>query len=336
MELINGILLTSRYNELTRPYVGYGLMTEEENDSPLPSKPFFKPYREHKIYKVLEAMIPNGFTFSRPVELALAFDESGDFSFRFPLSSLCIAYSGGLGADSGICRPASRLAKESGYFDFFSNAGRFLFAPISKRARETVGARPFAARCWKPNSGRGSTPTSYVVSVLMKGNFGLHFPASRRLRIRSFSVFSTDSLSLSPAILLHEYAHPFINPLTEKYRSLVYTHQNAYEWLSKCKLPDYRSGYDGWEECVNEHLVRAMTIHLLRRCGYTDTAEQMLRNDLYCGYKYIPLLLERYCAYDGMRRTYPNFESYYPELLSVFSGAAGTGFRAFRKFVNLQ
>lgn len=62
-----------------------------------------------------------------------------------------------------------------------------------------------------------------------------------------------------------------------------------------------------------------MTIHLLRRCGYTDTAEQMLRNDLYCGYKYIPLLLERYCAYDGMRRTYPNFESYYPELLSVFS-----------------
>lgn len=96
LELINGILLTSRYNELTRPYVGYGLMTEEENDYTFAVKAFFKPYRAHKIYKVLEAMIPNGFTFSRPVELALAFDESGDFSFRFPLSSLCIAYSGGL------------------------------------------------------------------------------------------------------------------------------------------------------------------------------------------------------------------------------------------------
>lgn len=128
----------------------------------------------------------------------------------------------------------------------------------------------------------------YVVSALMKGNFGLHFPRREGCESDLFSVFSTDSLSLSPAILLHEYAHPFINPLTEKYRSLVYTHQNAYEWLSKYKLPDYRSGYDGWEECVNEHLVRAMTIHLLRRCGYTDTAEQMLRNDLYCGYKYIP------------------------------------------------
>ena len=66
LELINGILLTSRYNELTRPYVGYDLMTEEENDYTFAVKAFFKPYRTHKIYKVLEAMIPNGFTFSRP------------------------------------------------------------------------------------------------------------------------------------------------------------------------------------------------------------------------------------------------------------------------------
>lgn len=317
LELINGILLTSRYNELTRPYVGYGLMTEEENDYTFAVKAFFKPYREHKIYKVLEAMIPNGFTFSRPVELALAFDESGDFSFRFPLSSLCIAYSGGLERIREFAALLRELAAESGYFDFFQTQAVF-YSPYIQKARETVGARPFVAML-EAEFGTRQHAYRYVVSALMKGNFGLHFPRREGCESDLFSVFSTDSLSLSPAILLHEYAHPFINPLTEKYRSLVYTHQNAYEWLSKYKLPDYRSGYDGWEECVNEHLVRAMTIHLLQRCGYTDTAEQMLRNDLYCGYKYIPLLLERYCAYDGMRRTYPNFESYYPELLSVFS-----------------
>lgn len=42
LELINGILLTSRYNELTRPYVGYGLMTEEENDYTFAVKAFFQ------------------------------------------------------------------------------------------------------------------------------------------------------------------------------------------------------------------------------------------------------------------------------------------------------
>ena len=89
LELINGILLTSQYNAITRPYVGYGLMTEEENVYTSAVKAFFKPYREHRVYKTLEAMVPNGFTFSRPVEFALSLGESEDFPFRFsPLSAV--------------------------------------------------------------------------------------------------------------------------------------------------------------------------------------------------------------------------------------------------------
>lgn len=161
--------------------------------------------------------------------------------------------------------------------------------------------------------------------AVIKVNFDLHFPCGEGSESELFSVFSTDSLSLSPAILLHEYTHAFINPLTEKYRSLVCAFQSAYQWLSKYKLPDYQSGYGDWEECVNEHLVRAMTIHLLHRCGYSDLAQKMLRNDLYCGYQYIPLLLERYCIYDANRGTYSDFEHYYPELLQVFSAPPEQG-----------
>ena len=93
LELINGILLTSQYNAITRPYVGYGLMTEEENVYTSAVKAFFKPYREHRVYKTLEAMVPNGFTFSRPVEFALSLGESEDFPFRFSPSPLCLIYS---------------------------------------------------------------------------------------------------------------------------------------------------------------------------------------------------------------------------------------------------
>ena len=92
-----------------------------------------------------------------PVELALAFDESGDFSFRFPLSSLCIAYSGGLERIQEFAALLRELAKESGYFDFFKRRP-FFIRPISKRpAKPSVPVR--SLRCWKPNSGRGSTPT---------------------------------------------------------------------------------------------------------------------------------------------------------------------------------
>lgn len=32
LEYMNGILLTSRYNEITKSYIGYGLMTTEVNE----------------------------------------------------------------------------------------------------------------------------------------------------------------------------------------------------------------------------------------------------------------------------------------------------------------
>ena len=153
LELINGILLTSRYNELTRPYVGYGLMTEEENDYTFAVKAFFKPYRAHKIYKVLEAMIPNGFTFSRPVELALAFDESGDFPYL--LCALLTA--AGLSRFGNLPPCFGNWRKKADILIFFKRRP-FFIRPISKRpAKPSAPVR--SSQCWKPNSGRGSTPT---------------------------------------------------------------------------------------------------------------------------------------------------------------------------------
>ena len=31
LEFMNSILLTSKYNEMTKPFIGYGLMVEDEN-----------------------------------------------------------------------------------------------------------------------------------------------------------------------------------------------------------------------------------------------------------------------------------------------------------------
>ena len=62
-----------------------------------------------------------------------------------------------------------------------------------------------------------------------------------------------------------------------------------------------------------------MTIHILKKCQYTELADQLLNNDLYCGYRYIPQILERYKYYDSNRNLYANFEYYYPILLNVFS-----------------
>lgn len=131
-------------------------------------------------------------------------------------------------------------------------------------------------------------------------------------------MLSTEGFSISPNILFHEFSHPFINPLTEQYAEEVAKYQEAYECLKPYKLPGFGSGYGDWQECVNEHLVRAMVIHLMRRCKLYKEAEEQLGYDLELGYKYIPRLLESYEYYDGNREKYPDFESYYTKVLEVF------------------
>lgn len=118
--------------------------------------------------------------------------------------------------------------------------------------------------------------------------------------------------------MFHECSHPFINPLTDKYENLAKEYENAHELLKLYKLPGFKSGYGDWIECINEHLVRAMVIHLLQKCNLLDAAKEMLDQDLYLGYKYIPFILE-YNIYDHNRVIYPDFESFYPVLLEVFS-----------------
>ena len=82
LEFMNSILLTSRYNEMTKKYIGYGLMTEQSNAYTNRIKSFFEKHLNHPIYPYIESLIPNGFTFSRPVELMLSLGNSITYRWR--------------------------------------------------------------------------------------------------------------------------------------------------------------------------------------------------------------------------------------------------------------
>lgn len=318
LEFINSILLTSNYNAITKPHVGYGLMTEEVNEYTTAIKSFFENYKQHKIYALIENMIPSGFTFSRPVELALALGDSSDFSIQHPISELCIAYCGGMNKINELLGLEMELARESNYFDFFSNIVQDFYRPILEKMNKELVKLPYISLI-ESQYGKEQNSYNFIVSSLMKGNYGIHFPNKDNHKTDIFAVFSTDDISLSPVIILHEYSHPFINPITEKHIELVQEYKEAYEWLKPYKLPHYKSGYGDWTECVNEHLIRAMVIHFLRKSNCTDLASEVLKNEENFGYKYVPLLLEKYEYYDKNRSLYPTFESFYPEVLRVFA-----------------
>lgn len=316
LEFMNSILLTSNYNELTKPYIGYGLMVEEENEYTKAIKNFFKPYANDPIYAKIEEMIPNGFTFSRPVELMLSLGNSDGFSVQYALSELCIQYCGGIDSIKNILQQLQIFWNKTGYSEFFKSM-KYVYDPVIKQVSDSLSTYPFIDII-ENEYGQSQNSYHYTLSSLMKGNFGICFHTQDANKSDLFSVFSTDDFSLSPAILFHEYSHPFINPLTDKYFDLAQKYIDSYERLKDYKLPDYQSGYGDFKECINEHLVRAMSIHLLNKINQTDLANELLNNDLYCGYRFITQVLECYDYYDKNRNKYHTLEQFYPELLGAF------------------
>jgi hypothetical protein len=317
LEFMNSILLTGRYNEITAPYIGYGLMTEDKNAYTDTIKEFFRPYQSEPIYRMTESMITCGFTFSRPVELMLCLDNSENFEIRFPLSQFCIQCCGGPERIKALLDEIKSFYKKTNYFKFFKSVKSF-YNPILKKVSESLSAYPFI-NIIEDEFGSIQNSYNYVLSSLMNGNFGINFVDDKTKKADLFSVFTTNDYSLSPGILFHEYSHPFINPLTDKYYELAQKYSDAYEKLKKYKLPDFHSGYGDFKECINEHFVRAMAINLLKKINLTEMAEQHLREDLYCGYKFIPAILDLYDRYDADRTAFPDFDSFYPELLKVFN-----------------
>ncbi len=317
LEFMNSILLTSRYNEITTKHIGYGLMTSVVNEYTSHVRCFFEKHLGDPVYSFIENLIMNGFTFSRPVELMLSLGNNRDFVMQYPLSDLCVKYCGGLQTIDNLLRMLRDFERKTGYFSFFDEV-KCYYNPDIDKVKEVVNKYPYVSMLEK-EFGKEQDSYNYVITSLMVGNYGISFAEESPQKTSLFSVFTTDDFSISPSILLHEFSHPFINPLTEKYADIVKEHEDAYELLKPYKLPGFRSGYGGWDECVDEHFVRAMVIHLLRKCGLTDTAAQMLDNDMYLGYKYIPFILEQYEYYDSNRNVYPDFDSFYSELIQVFS-----------------
>ena len=331
LEFINSILLTSKYNELTKPFIGYGLMTEESNPYTNAIKDFFSKYLSSPIYSTIEKMMPNGFTFSRPVELMLSLGDSKDFTIQYPLSDLCLQYCGGMENILFFLKQLFDFSKEINYFDFFENVKSYYDAYLPK-IENHIKSYPYISLI-EDVYGKEQNSYNYVVSNLMVGNFGINFFDKDKNVSDLFSVFNlcdvVDNLetnefnsgALSVNILFHEFSHPFINPLTNKYFDIAEKYSSAYECLKKYKLPDFKSGYGDWDECINEHFVRAMAIYLMLKCDLKEWADRRLNNHLNEGYKYIPAILEMYKYYEDNRTKHKTFEDFYPTLLGIFSEA---------------
>ena len=115
-------------------------------------------------------------------------------------------------------------------------------------------------------------------------------------------------------MIRHEFSHPFINPLTEKYWDYLKEYDQNFDSLPEIARKNICGD---WQECVNEFTIRAITTQLAFNES-EEAGQQAYEIEKACGVSNLDSLLECIRYYQMNRDTYTTLESYYLNIFEVF------------------
>ena len=324
LELMNIILLTSRYSEILSEKFGFNVdFVDYSNEKYISDiKDYFEKYSNHEIYKKLEEMIKEGFFLGRPMVFALALDNEKDLSFKYEISEFNIKLSGGIENLEEFRALFNSFKEDTKFDEFFSRIEEY-YKDDLEYFRSILEKYQFIKEI-EEFTGNKNTNYNFVMSNLSKGNFGFDLKRGEEKYINvvfNLSVWLGDTIFVDNDydicnLIFHELSHPIVNPLTEKNLELVNEHKGVYEELEKYKSTF--CGYGDWEECVNEHIVRALAIHLSKKYFKDDFINKRIEYDYNLGYRYIKGMIKKLDYYEENKSQYKSIENFYSELLKAF------------------
>lgn len=312
-ELLGVLLLISDYNKIC-PHLIEELYNKDYRENIFNR---FSKFKEDKTVKLFNRLINElNFSYDAPVSLFLqlkedfTFDELEEYPFynRLQKSQLVLDFLNELPEFANRIEFKQFYKDNLGFYQeiiektkLHSNIDQitkfmtdFYKMDLSKNLLK-VNLLPYAT-----NGGFGTTIKNEIVCHLgLKNNS------------EPYTFLAEDDYG---SMLLHEFSHSIINPLTDKYCTFK-GGQFADIW-EQMKNMSYGSVY-----CiVNEHIIRALQIFHLKEIIKTEKslkkADFRLCRDLKNCFKYIETCVNSIEYYYQNIDKYSNFEEYFPKILS--------------------
>jgi Domain of unknown function (DUF4932) len=211
---------------------------------------------------------------------------------------------------------------KSSFTNFF-NAHRDYYLSIINETINNLGEKDYISEL---EAFYGKRQESYsIVLVSLYGTVGygnsLIYPDGRRgiyntmgpRSVTNEKPFFGDKKYLE-YLIRHEFSHPFVNTLTEKY--WPYIRDYAFRYDSIPEIARTRVCGD-WQECINEFVVRSVTTYLALRAD-TATGSEFYKKEKERGVCLLDQLLDRIKVFQANRNFFPTFDDYYIQVLDVF------------------
>ena len=301
------------------------LLTRENFTYKSEIKKTFSPYRDHAAVHLFDQISSEGFSFDAPPAVMLYLSDPPELEVQTPIPDGLVARAGGpdrLGQWIDALRSFSR---DTLFMDFYEDQAVFYHALTANTSSLFSGADELALL----EDYYGMRQHSYTIilaPLFHSGGFGPSLERSDGSR-DIFSIIGPKSIVGLPVfgssedfryLIWHEFAHAYVNPLTDEHLTQVSKYQHLYPPIQNDMQ---KMAYPNWEVSVNEHIVRAVTIRLAAQALGAEEGARRLETERSQGFRYIDLLVSGLEQYETQRGTYPSFAEFYPELIQAFDEA---------------
>ncbi|HOC05710.1 MAG TPA: DUF4932 domain-containing protein [Bacillota bacterium] len=321
VELIAIVQYLSQYNQL---------MTAAEFSYRSDVDTYFHQYRNHEAVTMYDKMTKTGFIFSTPATFALGLTDSLYLDDSVHIADHVVTGGGGKEQLKQFARALREFCRDSKYANFF-NAHEDYYRDNLLQVAAILGETDYITEL---QDYYGMEYQSFtIIPVPLYGGGGGFGPNIERMdRVDAYCIllpFDDETSGDVPVygnkdvlklLLRHEFSHSFVNRITNMHMDEVAQYEHL---LAPIREEMEDLNYGTWVTCLNEHIVRAVTVRL----AYADSPREgskALDRELSEGFIYTKVLAEALKEYEDNRDTYPDFISFYPRLLEAL-GKHGDG-----------
>ncbi len=319
VELISIVQTISKYPTL----LGF-LMAKDSSEYKTDVINHFTPFKDHPAVQMFDRLSsqPRMLNFSAPSNIMLYTDKSLQLRDDIILDDFVINRIAGMDSLKVFLGLMQDFAIQSSFNEFFKDHQPY-YLKIIENTVENLGPINYVHEL---ESFYGQKQKSYnivLVSLYNSVGFGnslLCLNAQREL----YSTIGPKSLidntpffgdeNILKQWIRHEFSHPFVNPLTEKYWDYIKDYSAKFDSIPEIAR---KNVCGDWQECINEFSIRAITTYL----GQSESDEAGLRSyerEKSRGVSNLDRLLKTIDYYQSNRDAFPTLESYYLNILDVY------------------
>ena len=283
---------------------------------------FFETCSNHEAVTLCEKLISSGFSYGAPVSFMMCLSDPPELDVVIPFSEHHVSSAGLTAILEEFVEALRSFCLESRFEDFWIGHQDF-YANVERRAYNDI---PLESTVKTLEDYFGTKQHAYhvILAPLRLGNYAYWIKVNDSSIIYAFlgpqKIDRGIPVDFGGA-LFHEFAHSFVNPLTEEFSQAYKNPWRLYEPIENRMTS---MGYGGWGGMIDEHIIRAVEIKVYKKKELTSSlvlsTERYLDYEETSGFIYIKPLFDLLSEYD--RDSYRSFREFYPEIVELFNAIA--------------